>query len=29
VATRGGERVIKPVLVVSVLAMAGKMLGIY
>ncbi len=28
-AARGGERVIKPVLVVSVLAMAGKMLGMY
>jgi uncharacterized membrane protein YfcA len=29
VATRGGERVIKPVLVVAVLAMAGRMLGLY
>lgn len=29
IATRGGERVIKPVLVVSVLAMAGQMLGLY
>ncbi len=29
VATRGGERVIRPVLVVAVLAMAGKMLGLY
>lgn len=29
VAARGGERVIKPVLVASVLAMAGRMLGLY
>ena len=29
VATRGGERVIKPVLVLAVLAMAGRMLGLY
>lgn len=28
-AARGGERLIKPVLVVSVLAMAGRMLGLY
>lgn len=28
-AARGGERVIKPVLVVAVLAMAGRMLGLY
>jgi uncharacterized protein len=28
-AARGGERLIKPVLVVSVIAMAGRMLGIY
>jgi len=28
-AARGGERVIKPVLVASVLAMAGRMLGLY
>lgn len=28
-AARGGERVIKPVLVLSVLAMAGRMLGLY
>jgi len=28
-ATHGGERVIKPVLVVSVVAMAGRMLGLY
>lgn len=29
VATRGGERVIKPVLAVAVVAMAGRMLGLY
>ena len=28
-AARGGERLIKPVLVLSVLAMAGRMLGLY
>lgn len=28
-AVRGGERLIKPVLVVAVLAMAGRMLGLY
>lgn len=28
-AVRGGERLIRPVLVVSVLAMAGRMLGLY
>jgi uncharacterized membrane protein YfcA len=28
-AVRGGERLIKPVLVVSVLAMSGRMLGLY
>jgi len=28
-AVKGGERLIKPVLVVSVLAMAGRMLGLY
>lgn len=28
-AVRGGERLIKPVLVVSVLGMAGRMLGLY
>ena len=28
VATRGGERVIRPVLVAAVLAMAGRMLGL-
>jgi uncharacterized protein len=28
-AARGGERLIKPVLVVSVLALAGRMLGLY
>jgi uncharacterized membrane protein YfcA len=29
VAVRGGERIIRPVLVVSVLALAGRMLGLY
>lgn len=29
VAVKGGERVIRPVLVVAVLAMAGRMLGLY
>jgi uncharacterized membrane protein YfcA len=29
VAVRGGERVIRPVLVVAVLALAGRMLGLY
>lgn len=29
IAVRGGERVIRPVMVVAVLAMAGRMLGLY
>jgi uncharacterized membrane protein YfcA len=29
IAVRGGERVIRPVLVISVLVLAGKMLGLY
>ena len=29
VAVRGGERVIRPVLVLAVIALAGRMIGIY
>ena len=29
IAVRGGERVIRPALVVAVIALAGKMLGLY
>jgi uncharacterized membrane protein YfcA len=29
IAVRGGERVIRPVLAVAVIALAGRMLGLY